>query len=262
MDGDAAANELTKKIGPLPLWAWLGVGGGVLLLLLRGSGGGGSATSGTSPSDGSGALDASGGGSGGLDLPGALDLGPISVGGNAGGVEDPIADPIASPATSVSDPIGGSPDAPAAIPVTAPIGLDIGTRDDGSIILGGAYLGSIASDPGTALALADPGYGGPLQAMLTPSGMLYSTSPLIPRPGQAVADFGGDINPSGNAPALEAFAAANPDQVHVIAQPYISPAGVIANATTPQTDLGNGNVVVPAVYVPGTIIPAGTAQVA
>jgi hypothetical protein len=83
------AGKLQHKVGPFPLWLWIGLGGGaVLLLLKRGSGAGGSSGAPTDPAASSDPLsgapvDVPGGGGG--------DSGPT---GNVGGVEDPLpADP-------------------------------------------------------------------------------------------------------------------------------------------------------------------------
>jgi hypothetical protein len=210
------ADELTKKAGPLPVWAWLGIGGGVLLLLLRGGGGGSATASSPATDPNAGGLDMSGlGGGGALDLGAIAPAAPISsIGGDAGGFEDPIADP----ATSIPVPVGGgSPDDPGSVVSPAPAALPSPAQDPDVIArtIANGQLPGIWAQPGP---VADSGiFGAPGYFML---------------------------NPLSNTPTFDTFAAGNPDATHVLIQPGDSPAGVLAFATTPQTAQPNGNVVV------------------
>lgn len=91
------AGKLQHKVGPFPLWLWIGVGGGVILLMLRrGSGAGGTSGAPTDPAASSDPLSGAP-----VDVPGGggSDPGPN---GNLGGVEDPV--PAGSDNTSFSDP--------------------------------------------------------------------------------------------------------------------------------------------------------------
>ena len=253
------STELSKKIGPFPLWLLLGAGGGVLLLLLHGGGGGGgtspaSSTS-TDPNAGAGALDTSG-----LDLGGGagapLDLGSL-VGGNSGGFEDPIA----TPDTSAPSPVGGSPDGSTTVQAS-PITLD-------------PYAQAVVSSTGKA---GDPNYdliaqelpqsqsaqGFQLEKTIL-SNPTFDYSALnaalgIPTTDEITAQLNA-LLPSndqlfGNTPTFDSYAGANAGAIHVLAQPSPSPAGVVAFATTPQTAQPNENVVVQASTASGA--PADT----
>lgn len=175
--------ELTKKIGPLPVWLWAGVGVGVLLLLFRGSGGGGSSSS-TTPTDASGLDGASLSDVGGADVgAGALDFGPISTPvSDTGGFEDPVpltADPSSSPTT----------DPATVIQSASPVG-----QSDANV--------SSNNDPG-AIAPFNP----PVQVHSIFDGAPFSTSPETAPP---------EVSGGGAAGIAGGYAFVSPDTGNIV----------------------------------------------